>query len=73
MEAVNPRLGRGIPVAIEAKYVAPLQVVETREMRARITKIADDEGVSQASVIRDLLAQSIEWREQVSRERLERV
>jgi hypothetical protein len=58
-------------VAVKAKYTAPLQVVETPEMRDRVKLIADSEEVSQADVIRDILAHGIEWREQVNRERLE--
>jgi hypothetical protein len=42
-------------VAIEAKYTAPLQVVETEQMRDAIKAISDAEHVSQASVIRDIL------------------
>jgi hypothetical protein len=59
-------------VAVKAKYTAPLQVVETPEMRDRVKLIADSEEVSQADVIRDILAHGIEWREQLNRERLER-
>lgn len=50
-------------MAVEAKYTAPLQVVETPEMRDRIKAVADAERVSQAQVIREMLAYSIEWRE----------
>lgn len=57
-------------MAIQAKYSAPLQVVETPEMRDRIKAISDAEGVSQAEVIRDMNRYAIEWREQQSRERL---
>lgn len=56
---------------IQAKYTQPLQVVETQEMRDRIKKISDAEGISQAQVIRDMNEHGIEWREQLSRERLE--
>jgi hypothetical protein len=57
-------------VAVQAKYTAPLQVVETQEMRDRITAIADAENISQAQVVRDMNEHGIEWREQLSRERL---
>lgn len=50
-------------MAVEAKYKAPLQVVETEEMRDRIKAIADREKISQAQVIRDILADGIEARE----------
>jgi hypothetical protein len=50
-------------VAIEAKYTHPLQVVETEEMRDRIKAVADREKISQAQVIRDILAAGIEARE----------
>lgn len=53
-------------MAVEAKFTAPLQVVETEEMRARIKAISDAEKVSQAQVIRDILAAGIEAREQAS-------
>lgn len=55
-------------MAVKAKFRAPLQVVETEEMRDRITAIADAEEISQAQVIRDILAHGIEWREAQSRE-----
>jgi hypothetical protein len=48
---------------IIAKYTAPLQVVETEEMRARIVAIATQEKISQAQVIREILAAGIEERE----------
>lgn len=57
-------------VAVEAKYTAPLQVVETEEMRDRIRAIADGEKISQAQVIREILAAGIVVREQESHERL---
>ena len=47
-------------MAIKAKYEAPLQVVETREMRDRVTAIAELEEISQAQVIRDILAHGID-------------
>ena len=50
-------------MAVKAKYEAPLQVVETREMRDRIVAIAEREEISQAQVIRDILAAGIEARE----------
>lgn len=59
-------------MALKAKYEAPLQVVETKEMRDRIIAIADAEDISQAQVIRDILAHGIEWREQAARERASR-
>lgn len=57
-------------MAVSAKYTAPLQVVETPEMRDRVKLIADREGISQAEVLRDMNRYSIEWREQLSHERL---
>lgn len=57
-------------MAVEAKFTAPLQVVETREVRDRITAISDAEKISQAQVIRDILAHGLEWREALSRERV---
>lgn len=50
-------------MAVEAKYTQPLQVVETPEMRDRIKAVADAEHISQAQVIREILAHGIEWRE----------
>lgn len=50
-------------MAVEAKYTAPLQVVETKEMRDRIIAIAEREKVSQAQVIREILAAGIQERE----------
>jgi hypothetical protein len=60
---------RRIPMAVTAKYTAPLQVVETRETRNRIIEVAEAEGISQAEVIRDIIAHGIEWREQLSKQR----
>lgn len=57
-------------MAVTAKYTAPIQVVETPEVRARIKLISDTEGVSQAEVIRDIIEHALPWREEVSRERL---
>lgn len=57
-------------MAVKAKYQAPLQVVETEEMRNRVTAIADAEEISQAQVIRDILAAGIEAREALSRDRM---
>lgn len=56
-------------MAVEAKYTAPLQVVETRETRDRIIAIADAEKISQAQVIRDIIAAGIAERERISQER----
>jgi hypothetical protein len=56
-------------LAVEAKYPAPLQVVETPEMRDRIKAIADAERISQAQVAREMHEHSIDWREELSRER----
>jgi hypothetical protein len=59
-------------MAVEAKFSGqPLQVVETPEMRARIEKIATDERVSQASVIRDILGDGIDRRERQSKKKME--
>jgi hypothetical protein len=57
-------------MAVKAKYEAPLQVVETTEMRDRVKAIADAEEVSQAQVCRDMFAHAIEWREALCRERV---
>jgi predicted DNA-binding protein len=46
-----------------AKYEAPLQVVESREMRDRFVAIAERVEISQAQVIREILAAGIEARE----------
>lgn len=54
-------------MAVEAKYTQPLQVVETPEMRDRIVAIAEAEKISQAQVIREILAAGIEAREELSR------
>lgn len=56
-------------MAVESKYTAPLQVVETQETRDRIIAIADAEKISQAQVIRDLIAAGISERERISQER----
>lgn len=57
-------------MAVEAKYVGkPLQVVETAENRERIKAISDAEKISQAQVVRDLIATGIDERERISRER----
>lgn len=50
-------------MAVEAKYTAPLQVVETQEMRDRVNAISEREKISQAQVIRDMNRHAIEWRE----------
>lgn len=54
---------------MKAKYTQPLQVVETQETRDRIVAIADREGVSQAQVIRELIADGLEAREALSVQR----
>lgn len=41
----------------------PLQVLATEEMRARIERVARKDGVSQASVVRDILESGIARRE----------
>jgi hypothetical protein len=56
-------------MAVEAKYTQPLQVVETAEMRGRIIDIAEREKISQAQVIREILADGIEAREALSEQR----
>lgn len=45
---------------------APIPVVETPEMRARIKAIADREDISQAQVIRELIGAGIVERERQS-------
>ena len=56
-------------MAVEAKYTAPLQVVETPEMRDRIKAIADAERISQAQVARELHEMAIAERERLCAER----
>lgn len=53
-------------MAISAKYTKPLQVVETAETRDRIKAIADREQISQAQVIRELIAAGLKQREEFS-------
>lgn len=53
-------------MALVAKYTAPIQVVETQEMRDRIVAIAEREQVSQAQVIREILLFGIRAREERS-------
>lgn len=53
-------------MSVKAKYTAPLQVVETEAIRARIIAIADAEEISQAQVIRDIIADGISTRERRS-------
>jgi len=55
-------------MAVKAKYTQPLQVVETPETRDRIKAIADREGISQAQVIREVLADGLPAREAASLE-----
>lgn len=58
-------------MAVEARFSGkPLQVVETPEMRARIMAISEAEKISQAQVVRDMNEHGIEWREELSRQRL---
>lgn len=56
-------------MAVTKKFTQPLQVVETQETRDRIQAIADREGVSQAQVIRELVAKALPWREELSEQR----
>lgn len=60
-------------MAVKSQYTAPLQVVETPEMRDRVKAISDAEEISQAQVIRDILVAGIDARERESHERLERL
>lgn len=53
-------------MAVQARYTAPIQVVETPLTRDRIVKIADREGISQAQVIREIIAAGIDARETAS-------
>lgn len=55
---------------LTARYTKPIQVVETPAMVSRIKAIADAEGVSFASVLRDLNRAGIEWRERLSAQRV---
>lgn len=56
-------------MAIEAKFTQPLQVVETPETRERIVQIANREKISQAQVIRELIAMGLDERERISEQR----
>lgn len=56
-------------MAVKKKFTQPLQVVETEEMRDRINTIAEAENISQAQVIRELIAAGIEAREDLSERR----
>lgn len=47
-------------MAIERRYTEPLQVVDTPEMVARITRISDRRKVSKALVVRELIAAGID-------------
>ena len=53
-------------MAVTARFVAPLQVVETQETRDRIVAIADADEISQAQVIREIIALGIDQRESES-------
>lgn len=56
-------------MAVKKKYTNPLQVVATPEQRARIMKIAEDDEVSQAAVIRDMIDMALDAREKKSKTR----
>lgn len=67
---MNHYLRKGPEMAITRQFDGPpLQVVCLPSTRARIEKIADDEGVSMASVIRDALEEcgGLDERERRSR------
>lgn len=53
-------------MAVQARYTAPIQVVETPETRDRIVVIAEREGISQAQVIREIIAAGLAAREEAS-------
>lgn len=53
-------------MAVVARFTKPIQVVTTPEQAKRCKVIADREGVSLASVYRDLIARSLPEREQLS-------
>lgn len=54
-------------MAVTAKFSGqPLQVVETPEMVGRLRAIAERDGVSMASVVRDILSAGIRARERRS-------
>lgn len=55
-------------MAVEAKFTAPLQVVETRDTRDRIVAIAEREKISQAQVIREIIDHGLKWREERSQD-----
>lgn len=56
-------------MAVTARFTAPLQVVDTPEMRTRIKAISDIEGISQAQVCRELHEAAIDEREEQSKDR----
>ena len=49
---------------------AVLQVVAPDELRGRLKKIADAEGIPQAVVVREILEHGVSWRERVSAKRV---
>lgn len=53
-------------MALTRRFTSPVQVVETSEMKARLSAIADREGVSFASVVRDCIRLAIDERERQS-------
>lgn len=53
-------------MALTARFTTPLQVVAEQELKDRFKKIADAEGVSLASVYRDVLWSGIARREEQS-------
>lgn len=56
-----------VAMALKAKYTQPLQVVATPEMRAEIVQISEEQEVSQAQVIRELIQLGLEARRGVGR------
>lgn len=57
-------------MALTARFTKPLQVVAEPELKERCRLIADREGVSLASVFRDILWGGIAERERLSKQRL---
>ena len=58
-------------MAVTKKFTdTPLQVVAEPGMRARIEKVADDEGISMAQVIREILDDGISKRERLSQKKI---
>lgn len=53
-------------MAIERRYTEPLQVVDTPQQVARITRIADTRKVSKAQVVREMIEAGIDEAERTA-------